>query len=69
MAEFDDYDLVTPDVPSDPIDQITPGYDLHQGLSFVDQMKASITPVTAHASGGSSGPRPTSGLIFPRGMG
>lgn len=47
----------------------TKGVGLRQGLSYVKQMKAKTTPVTAVAGGGSGGPRPTSGLIFPRGMG
>lgn len=66
MADFST-GITTPDAEPSPSLATIGLSSLRQGLSYVQEMKAQTTPSTP-ALGGSSGPRPTLGLIFPRGM-
>lgn len=63
-------DFVTPEIetgtPPPPAGVIGVPFFMRQGLDYSTEMKARGTPVTPANSSGSGGPRPTSGLIWPR---
>lgn len=61
-------DFVTTNItvapPPDP-SLVTQIWEQKVGQSFIEEMKANVTPRTAVEGGGSGGSRPTVGLVFP----